>query len=162
MEYTESMVEPSRRDPGIHLFGRPLGLVLLVLYKAIWGAFEVAAGILIMLSYRVLSGELTEDPQDLFATWLFAHLGVEHAYRIGAIVLLLGITKIVIAVGVWYRSWLLRDGALIFFGMAAIYGCYEVLLHFSIFKLGALVMDLFLLWYFWKILPKHLHDRKVS
>ncbi len=48
------------QDSGPHPFGWPLGLVLLVLYKGIWGLLEVCAGLLVVFSHRIFSGELTD------------------------------------------------------------------------------------------------------
>lgn len=149
------------RNAGLHFAGRPLGLVLLVLYKGLWGTLEVGAGVLVLFSYRIFSGELIEDPQDMFVNWLFAHIGVTQALHIGTVIILLGIIKIMIALGVWYRSWAMRNAALVFFGAAGAFGAYELSVHLTMFRASALLVDLFLLWYFWIVLPKHLHDRLI-
>jgi uncharacterized membrane protein len=148
-------------DRGIHVFRRPLGLVLFALYKGVWGTLEVVAGLLVLFSYQIFSRELIEDPQDLFVNWLFNHLGVEQAERVGAVIILLGGVKILIAIGLWYRSWRIRKVALVFLGAAALYALYEIASHFTVFRLAALGMDLVLIYYFWKILPKHLRHGAV-
>ncbi|OIO52457.1 hypothetical protein COY93_02605 [Candidatus Uhrbacteria bacterium CG_4_10_14_0_8_um_filter_58_22] len=149
-------------DSGPHPFGRPLGLLLLVLYKGVWGLMEIVAGTFVVFSHRILSGELTEDPQDLLANWIFSHVGVAQAHRIGAVIVLLGAIKLAIAVGVWYRSWLMRNVSLVFLGVAAAFGIYEVVVSFTVFRLAALLVDLVLIYYFWRVLPRHLHDGTVS
>jgi uncharacterized membrane protein len=145
-----------------YVYGRPLGLALLAFYKGAWGILEILAGVLVLFSHRIFSGELTEDPQDLFANWLFAHLGVNQARQLGAVIILLGAVKIAIALGAWYRSWRMRNFALIFFSAAAAFAAYEIISRFTLFRLGALIMDLFFLYYFWKVLPKHLLHKDVS
>lgn len=56
--------------------GRPIGMFLIVAYKGFWGMAEIFAGILLMLSRRLVGGELAEDPEDLFANWMLAHLHI--------------------------------------------------------------------------------------
>jgi Predicted membrane protein len=148
-------------DSGEHIFGLPFGLVLIVAYKGIWGVVELLGGILVFFSHAILAGELTEDPQDIFANWVFAHLGVADARRIGSVIILLGAIKLAIAIGIWYRSWWMRKAALIFFCAASIFGLYEIITAPTLFKVGALIIDLFLIYYFWKVLPKHFRQGKI-
>ena len=151
---------PQKKD--IHVFGRPLGLLILILYKFIWGTIEIIAGLFLLFSNNIISEELIEDPQDIFVQWIFAHFGLVQAHRIGAFIVLLGTIKVIMAFGIWYRSWAVRNIAIIFFCVVGIFGIYQILASFTIFKLGALIMDIILLWYVWKRLPQHLHHRKIA
>jgi uncharacterized membrane protein len=148
-------------DTGIHIFGRPVGLALLVLYKCIWGALEVIAGLFVLFTYAIFARELVEDPQDLFVNWLLGHLGIAQAHQLGAVIVLLGGIKIALAIGLWYRSWRIRNIALVFFCAAALFASYELVYRLTPFRVGALGMDLFLLYYCWKVLPKHLRHGEV-
>src|SRR5512146_2541925 len=102
------------KDRETHAFGRPIGLVLIALYKGAWGAMEVMTGTLLLFSYKILIGELAEEPQDLFARWALSHASVTYATTVeaGAVLIVLGAVKVLIGVGVWYRSWAIRNLAL--------------------------------------------------
>ncbi|GEM_PF-1813967 len=167
--YSDVMNEPlfahgPKTDAGLHVLGRPIGLVLMVLYKALWGVLELVAGILIMFSSRLIAGELIEDPQDLFINWLLrqTHVSVSSGMWLGAVVGLLGVGKLLLAFGLWHRSYAVRNFGVVFFAMLAVFGAYEVLLHFSLFKLAALAVDVFILYYFWRILPKHFRHGEIE
>jgi uncharacterized membrane protein len=151
------------KGEGAHAFGRPLGLVLIAAYKGIWGMLEMLAGLLILFSYKILVGELAEDPQDLFARWVLSHASVTYTstLEVGAVLIALGAIKVLIGIGVWYRSWAIRNLALAFFLLVAAYGLYDLWSHFTILKALAVVADLVIAWYFWKILPHHLGEKGV-
>ena len=151
------------KDESAHAFGRPIGLVAIALYKGAWGASEVAAGLLTLFSYRILVGELAEDPQDLLARWALSHANFTYAttLEVGAVLIALGAVKILIGIGVWYRSWAIRNLALVFFLLVAAYGLYDLRSHFTLLKALAIVADLGIAWYFWKILPRHLGEKGV-
>lgn len=148
-------------DHGIHPFGRPMGLVLIVAYKAVWGLLEVAAGFLLIFSRGLVATELAEDPQDLFINWLLSHFKVDFgvAATAGAVFIGLGLVKMILAIGIWYRSWRFRLAALVFFAVIGLFGVYELSSKFTALRLAAVAADLLILYYLWKILPKHLGDR---
>src|SRR5438045_851840 len=116
---------------------RPLGLVLIVAYKAIWGILEVAAGLFVSSSPALLRGELTDDPQDQLAAWLLAHTTMQpsqlRAFSLG--LLALGLSKLVLAVGIWYGSWLVRDIALVVMSLAGLFALGALAIHFTLFRL---------------------------
>src|SRR5512135_111832 len=151
------------RDQEAHAFGRPIGLVLIALYKGAWGAMEVITGTLLLFSYKILVGELAEDPQDLLARWALSHASFTYAttLEVGAVLIALGAVKVLIGIGVWYRSWAIRNLALVFFLLVAAYGLYDLWSRFTILKALAVVADLGIAWYFWKILPHHLGEKGV-
>lgn len=152
------------RDRGLHIFGRPIGLVLIALYKGIWGTTELVAGVLLFLSVRLLTRELIEDPQDWLANWLLAHTSITHqkVFEASVVVMVLGISKIILAIGLWYRSFVLRKWLIWLFSALLVFGTYHSLVHFSWLKIGALLADLLVLYYLWKIFPRHIHDRGVD
>lgn len=150
----------SQLDAGPHPFGRPLGLVLIVAYKSIWGLVELAAGLALLFSKRLIANELAEDPQDLFINWLLSHVHVNEraAISAGALLVVLAIVKLILAAGIWSRSWRFRNAALIFFSLVAVYGSYHLLSKFNALNLLALLADVFIVFYLWKVLPDHLSD----
>lgn len=145
-------------DRGTHLFGRPVGLVAIIFYKAIWGILELAAGVALILSNRFLVHELIEDPQDLLARWVLTHLQLSHhdLWTFSAIVIGFGFMKLLLAACLWKRLPLVRELGLLVFTLVGLFGGYHLILHFSWVTLGAVLMDVLSLLYFWFILPKHL------
>ncbi len=155
----EIITHGAGRDSGLHIFGRPLGLVLIALYKGIWGATELVAGVFLFLSVRLLTRELIEDPQDWLANWLLDHTNITHqkVFEASVVVMVLGASKIILAIGLWYRSRVLRKWLLGIFLAVLVFGTYHAIVYFSWFKIVALLADAFFLWYLWKIFPRHIH-----
>ncbi len=157
-------------------FKRPLGLILIVFYKGVWGLVEITLGILALIFSSVIrhvaasdfisdliARELSEDPQGIFINWLAAHdpSGIlERSISLGLGLVILGVIDCAIAVAVWFRSWLIRDIGIVFFSVVAIYGIASLSVDFSFFKLLAVVLNLLVLFYFWQTMPKHLGPRK--
>jgi uncharacterized membrane protein len=157
-------------------FKRPLGLILIVFYKGVWGLVEIVLGSLALIFSSLLrhvaasdfirdliARELAEDPQGIFINWLAAHdpSGVlQKSISLGFGLVILGIIDLAIAIAVWFRSWLIRDIGIIFFSGVAIYGIASLALSFSFFKLLAVVLNVSILFYFWQMMPKHLGPRK--
>ena len=151
-------------DDGQHLWGHPIGLVLVVVYKGIWGAIEFLAGLFLILSSKLIPTELVEDPQDLTLNWLINnfHPSFKLVLGLGAVISLLGLFKIILALGIWYRSYAIRNLGLVIMSLFAIFAVYTLLIKFSGFKVAALLVDLLIIFYFWKILPKHFHQGRVE
>jgi uncharacterized membrane protein len=158
------------RRKSFTFFGRSSSLLLLIFYKLLMALVEMLAGSLCLLTaffakhlevVRVIKESAGEDQLDQFVRWLTEHLLLlktdhELIMHIGLVLIALGIFKIFVAIGLWFRSTKMRIVALVLFGALACYSSYELFLSFSIFKSIALVFDLFIIYYFWKILPKHL------
>lgn len=146
----------------IHIFGRPIGLVIAALYKAAWGMTECTSGLLLMFSGRIISGELVEDPQDLFINWLLhsANFNPLTAAHVGSLLLALGIIKLAIAAGIWFGSWKTRRVLILFLSIITAYAVFDLAEHFNILKTIAFFSDLIILLYLWKFLPKHLRRDK--
>lgn len=153
---------------------RPLGLILIVAYKGIWGLMEIILGALAIIFgtfirhvatsdfvHGLIAREIAEDPQDIFINWLVSHARwLDATLSVGWILIILGAIKVAIALGIWFRSWAVRDFGIVFFSGVAIYGVYELTVDFSFFKLLAVLLDTFILFYFWQMLPKHLGPRR--
>ena len=140
--------------------GRPVGLILIVVYKAVWGLLELSAAGLITKS-ATLRGELTDDPQDQLAAWLLAHWNLQPSQlrAMSAGLLALGLVKIVLALGMWYRSWWIRDIALVTMGIAGVFALGALVVEFSLFRLALVGTDLLIVLYLWRILPRYLPPR---
>jgi len=156
-------------------FKRPLGLILIVAYKGVWGLVEIILGILALIFSSVIrhvaasnfihdliTRELAEDPQGIFINWLATHdpSGIlQKSISLGFGLVILGVIDCGIALAVWFRSWLIRDIGIVFFSAVAIYGITSLAISFSFFKLLAVVLNISILFYFWQAMPKHLGPR---
>lgn len=152
------------KDAGWHFFHRPLGLLLIILYKALWGALEMLIGTVIFFSPTLIARELAEDPQDLFANWFLAHFSSipTNAFYLGLFVMSLGAIKVMLAVGLWYEAYFVRTIGIVFFLIIGLYACYDVTFHFSPIRLAALFMDAVILFYLWRILPHHFKRGEIA
>lgn len=137
--------------------GRPLILAFLAFYKVSRGAFEILVGTFMLFSQEILSEAVAKDPQNTLASWLFANLGVEQSHKLGIFLILLGVTSLIIGMGIWYGSWFLRKVAIVLLGATVAFGIYDIVSSLSMVKFGELIMNIFLIWYFWNVLPKYLH-----
>ncbi|HEU0050867.1 MAG TPA: DUF2127 domain-containing protein [Patescibacteria group bacterium] len=151
-------------DTGWHVLNRPLTLALVAAYKAVWGLTEVIGGILVLFSSRLIAGELMEDPQDLLANWLLrhVHLSQQTTLFIGITAIVFGVGKLLLALGLWFEIRIIRPLAILFFCGIALFGLREIFLSFSWFKFAALCIDAAILFYLWKILPKHFRQQNVA
>lgn len=150
---------------------KPISLILLIVYEAMFGVIKIIFGIAFLLEAYALSHalsvpflkdligrELAEDPQDLLANWLALH-GLNSAItsmQIGWFLVIFGLINFVIAVGLWFRSRSIRNLGLLFFGAVALFGIYHLFLKFSFLELAALLIDVFIFYYFLRIFPKYL------
>jgi len=149
---------PTSGHQGWHFRGRPLGLMLILGYKTVWGIFEVGAGLLAFFSSRLIMNELIEDPQDMFLTWLLAHAHVDTSglRKIGIFVVIVGITNLILAAGMWYRSWKIRNVMLVFFAAVTAYGLFHLTEKPTVPNAAFVLIDLLITFYLWRLLPKHL------
>ena len=146
-----------------HYFDRPAGLLLVIAYKGLWGMAEIVSGTLLIVFRTVIAAELSDDPQDLLANWLYSHLETYHVdpLYVGSIVIGFGLIKVILAMCLWYRFALIREIGLVFFSLVGAYGVYYLTLQYSQVTFFALLFDLCALYYFWKILPKHLTKKMI-
>jgi len=152
----------ARKDVGPHPWGRPLGLVAIVIYEALWGFVQTISGVLLLFSYKFIAEELMEDPQDLLLNWLVDHLTYRSSIKLGELFIALGVVKLLIAAGLLYHAKLTRKVGIVFFIAVALFGSYHLAIKITVFKLSVLFIDAFILYYFWQILPKHFHDKGVT
>lgn len=147
-----------QHNTAYHLFGRPPAFLLIIAYKALWGIAEVILGTLILFSWKIITRELGEDPNDLFLNWLLVHLpfGQKQALPLGAAVLTFGAVKLALAIGLWFHPKLTRQLGIIFLSGAGFVGTYATLRSYSVFKAMALAFDISILLYFIFVLPRHL------
>jgi hypothetical protein len=152
------------KDPGIHILHRPLGLFLVIAYKAVWGIVETISGFLIFYSTILIAKELAEDPQDRLINWIIAnvHLEPKTVKELGALFIILGVSKIALAIGLWFSSKKTRDIGIAFFLLLGLFGFFTVIVSPTLFHVAVLAGDLLILWYLWKILPKHLRHGYVE
>lgn len=146
------------QEKPLHILGRPFGLFLICLYEFVTGLFEILLGIAALLFNGILVEELAEDPGDIFINWLLnkVHFSVDTSQQIGLILLFFGIVKLLIAYGIWLRSWKLRRVMIIFFLTTTAAIIIELLFRFTWVKVFTLGVDASFLYYLWKILPHHL------
>lgn len=149
---------PSLPQHDRHYLGRPLGLVIIMLYKALWGTAEIVSGVVVFFSFRIIARELVEDPQDQAINWFLSHVNVSAAGArdFGLVLIALGIMKLLLAAGLWYRSWAVRNVLLVFFAAILVFGVYLLSLKFTPLKAFAVFADALVTLYLWKFLPKHL------
>ena len=147
------------RDHSKHYFDRPLGLILIIGYKLIWGSAEMMIGWIVMHSYNILTRELVEDPQDLLARTILSRFQFSHGdlVQIGSIVFGLGLMKVLLAACLWVRMRYIREVGLVIFSATGLFGLYHLLSHFSWITIMALCADFIFIYYFYAILPKHLN-----
>jgi uncharacterized membrane protein len=148
-------------DRGLHFFNRPIGLIIIILYKLVWGTIEFFLGLIALFSPAIIRGELAEDPQDIFANWLLSHVHYNYQIfiNIGLAMMAYGLIKLILAVSLWYRSWFMRKSLIVFFIIIIIFSVYYLSIKFSFFTIFGLLVDGLILYYLWKILPKHLGDK---
>ncbi len=146
----------------------------MIFYEAISGILELMTGVLILLGayfwtrrglseafLQFIARELLEDPQDVLINWLAglqSHVSLRTSLGAGAAILFLGVVKLAIAAGMWFKSWAVRNVAIVFFGIIALLGVYGLVARFSLWKAAAVVADALILYYFWRVLPKHLTE----
>jgi len=146
------------RDKGPHILGRPPGLIAIIVYKTVWGSMEAITGVLIFFSYKLLAAELIEDPQDRLVNWVLDHLTYRGSLKLGALFIILGAIKIALAAGLFYHAKMTRKLAIAFFAGVAIFGLLRLSVKFNAAEAAVLGIDIFILYYFWVVLPKHFRD----
>ncbi len=152
------------------LFGRPLGIGLILLQKTIWGSVLLVVAVVLLIFHaqhvtdpiqELFTGELAEDPHDLLATVLIrlvptVSLQTELLLAVGAMVY-----AVLEGVEVWglWRD-LLWVELLIVVETAALlpYDGWE-LVHFpSVVKVLSLIINILIVWY---LLMRYLRKRTV-
>lgn len=154
-----------------HWLKRPVSLVLVVLYKGVLGVVEIVTGSALLIfaliseSHRlalvlqIVANELREDPQDRLVHWILNNVSsfdARASSEIGILVIFLGLIKIAIAFGVWFRSRRMRIVTIILLSLSSLLAVYELIWQFSVIAALAILADLLVLFYVWRVLPKYL------
>jgi uncharacterized membrane protein (DUF2068 family) len=151
------------------LFGRPLGISLIVLQKALWGCVLLAMSVLLLFLYthhitnplqRLFARELAEDPDDLVATTLIRlfptiSLKAELLLALGSIVYAL--LEAIEAWGLWRGFFWVE--VLIVVETAALFPLdgWELVHAFSVVKVLTVIINILIFWY---LLMRYLRRRK--
>ena len=136
----------------------------IIAYKFILGLFEVILGVGIIIFGKKIyelyvnfrNNELLEDPHDLLAqtTERFVPFLLAHQGYVVFILLLLGITKMAGAVGLWYKKHWGLD-ILIFVTIALLpFEIFALILHPSLTKTAYFIINLFIALYLVNFKPK--------
>ncbi|MFH1509477.1 MAG: DUF2127 domain-containing protein [bacterium] len=160
------------------LFNRPLSFILVLLYKGVAGLLEIVLGALAFLSSffieylpvtqfleNVFANELTEDPTDIFANWLITQspfvFTQNNLLRSAIILIVLGLLKIILIAGLWFKSKKVRNIALLFFSLVTIFGIYQLISAFSFLTFIFIIVDALIIYYLWRVYPKHIAEINV-
>jgi len=162
---TELWTERKQRT----LFGRPLGISLIVLQKALWGSVLLVMAVVLLFLYthhitdplqRLFARELAEDPDDLVATTLIRllptiSLKAELLLALGSIVYAL--LEAVEAWGLWRGFFWVE--VLIVVETAALFPLdgWELVRAFSVAKVLTVIINILIFWY---LLVRYLRRRK--
>lgn len=145
----------------------------IIVYKFLLGLFETILGFGILIFGQAIydmyvnfrDNELLEDPHDFLAIWaekIVPYL-LMHKNYVVLILLLLGITKMVGSIGLWYRKHWGLD-ILIMVTIALLpFEIYALVTHPSFSKSAYFIINLFIALYLVKFNPKgyftNLHKR---
>jgi uncharacterized membrane protein (DUF2068 family) len=151
------------------LFGRPLGISLIVFQKALWGGVLLVMAVLLLFLYthhitnplqRLFARELAEDPDDLVATTLIRlfptiSLKTELLLALGSIVYAL--LEAIEAWGLWRGFFWVE--VLIVVETAALFPLdgWELVRAFSVAKVLTVIINILIFWY---LLMRYLRRRK--
>jgi len=145
---------------------------MLIFYKLLLAVIEMLAGGLCLLGAFfvkhmniavIIEKTATSDNLDRAVNWIVqwlvtSKIDYQLIVQIGVLLIAFGIFNILLAIGVWFKSKKMRTLALVVFGGLSIYGIIELVISFTVFDLVSLILDLIVLYYFWKILPRHLES----
>jgi hypothetical protein len=153
------------------LFGRSSSLLLMIFYKVLLAGIQVLAGALFLIvaffiKHPTIIDAIQEiadkDRFDQAAYWIieqFASWKIEYVVlvNVGLVLISLGLFSLIVAGGLWFKSSKMRLLALLIFGAIALYSSYQLILHFSVLQAIVLAVDIYILYYFWHILPRHIN-----
>jgi uncharacterized membrane protein len=153
------------------LFGRPLGIGLILLQKTLWGSVLLVVAVVLLTFHaqhvtdpiqELFTGELAEDPHDLLATVLIRlvpslSLQTELLLAVGAIVY--AVLEGIEVWGLWYD--LMWVELLIVVETAAFlpYDSWELVRSPSVVKVLSLLINVLIVWY---LLVRYLRKRTLQ
>jgi uncharacterized membrane protein len=132
-----------------------------LILKGLDGVLELVGGVLLLiispatindLAERLTQHELSQDPNDLFAHHLLRLTGNLHKTQFfGAMYLLIhGVVKIAIVVGLLRREHWAYPVAFVFLGGFVIYQIYRMTYAPSVGLVLLTIFDLFIIWLTWR------------
>lgn len=130
---------------------------LIIIYELILGTFEVVFGVgllflwntLLSLYYQMSSGELLEDSNDLIVRSIeqvLPHL-FAHRYYIALLLVALGVVKISSGIGMYYKKEWANHLLVALLVVLIPFDISEMIIHFSVFDLGYLLIDILIVLY---------------
>ena len=151
-------------------FGRSSSLLLMIFYKLLLAVIQVLAGsLLLVIAFFIKHPEIIEaitaipdkDNMDKVVHWIVQQLTLwqlEYSVvvNIGLVLIALGLFSVIVAGGLWFKSSKIRLLALLIFGSLALYSLYQLAVDFSAVQALVLAVDVYIIYYFWRVLPKHL------
>lgn len=152
-------------------FGRSSSLLLMIFYKMLLAAIQVLAGALfLVIAFFIKHPEIIDaisnladrDTLDQVVYWIVQRLTewrVEYSVtvNVGLVLISLGLFSVIVAGGLWFRSTKVRLLALLVFGSLALYSLYQLAIDFSTLQAVMLAVDIYIIYYFWRVLPRHLN-----
>lgn len=143
----------------------------MIFYKMLLAGIQVLAGALFLVIAFFIKhptiidaiGNLADrDALDQVVYWLVQRLTewrVEYSItvNVGLVLISLGLFSLIVAGGLWFRSTKVRLLALVVFGSLALYSAYQLVIDFSIIQAVVLAVDVYIIYYFWRVLPRHLN-----
>jgi uncharacterized membrane protein len=141
--------------------------------KGLDALLEVVGGVLLLvvspdtldqLARHLVQHELAEDPHDFFARHVLRVTGNLHDTQLfGALYLLIhGLVKIVLVVGLWRRQRWAYPFAFVVLGAFIVYQLYRMTYDFSIGLLLLTLFDVFIVWLTWREYKRVRRDTKVA
>lgn len=151
-------------------FGRSSSLLLMIFYKLLLAVIQMLAGsLLLVVAFFIKHPEIIEaitaipdkDNMDRIVHWIVEQLTLWQldysvAVNIGLVLIALGLFSVIVAGGLWFKSSKIRLLALLIFGSLALYSLYQLAVDFSAVQTLVLAVDVYIIYYFWKVLPKHI------
>lgn len=145
---------------------------MLIFYKLLLAVIEMLAGALCLIAAFfaehpnlavVIEKTATQSNLDRFVNWLVQELmrfKADHEIitHVGLLLIAFGLFNILLAIGVWFKSRKMRTIALVVFGGLSLYSIITLIQSFNVLDLVSLILDLIVLYYFWRILPRHLEE----
>lgn len=137
----------------------------IIIYKFLLGFFETILGLGMIVFGKTIydlyinfrNNELFEDPHDFLALWLekiVPYLLIHRGWVV-LILLLLGITKMAGAIGLWYhKHWGLDILIVVTIGLLP-FEIYALIAHPSLTKTAFFIINLFIALYLVNFKPKH-------
>lgn len=153
---------------------KPLSLKLIIMYKFLIGIAETLSGVALAgggaaafiasrfidpaaITKALASGELLEDPNDLFANWIVSQspTSLFHtALNLGLLLLFIGGIKITIAIALLLRSKRLHIFAVLLVALLTLFSILDILLHTTALRAVALAIEVITLFYLAKEVPR--------